>query len=420
MNVLVIGSGGREHALCWKLAQSKKLTKLFCAPGNAGINEIAECISLGNNNEIVEFSKENNIELVVVGPEQPLVDGLADVLEAAGINVFGCSKKAAQLEGSKAFTKQICKKYDIPTAAYEVFENARSAIKYVRTQNMPIVIKADGLAAGKGVIIAENHVQAEQALHEIFSGKFGAAGAKVVIEEFLTGVEASFFAVCDGKIARALGDAGDHKRAFDGDEGPNTGGMGTYSPSPFVTPEIHGRIMDEIIKPTMDAMAKEGTPFKGVLFAGLMLTADGPKLIEYNVRFGDPETQTIMLRLESDLLEVMLAAAQQNLGDISIKFTEQKALCVVMASKGYPSAYDKNTQINLPEKLDDNTNIFHAGTKSEDNKLLATGGRVLNICATANDFADAQQKAYELVEKIDWPNGFYRKDIGNKALIKLS
>lgn len=419
MNILVIGSGGREHALIWKIKQSPLVMDIYCSPGNAGIAQDAQCVALDGHAAVIDFCKAKAIDLVVVGPEVPLVEGLSDALRKADIAVFGCSQAAAQLEGSKGFTKDICAKYNIPTAAYARFDDAAKAKAYVQQQGAPIVIKADGLAAGKGVIMAETESQALAAIDEIFGGKFGAAGAEVVIEEWMHGEEASFFALCDGKTVRMLGSAQDHKRAFDGDKGPNTGGMGTYTPAPIMTESMNARVMKEIIEPTVKAMQAEGNPFQGILFAGLMITAKGPMLIEYNVRFGDPETQSLMLRLESDIVPLMLACANgEGLETCDITLSSEAAVCVVMAAKGYPDAYEKGTEIRGLEQA--GGIIFHAGTSLKDGKIVATGGRVLGVCAKAKDFETARAQAYAAVEKIDWPQGFYRKDIGWRAVKKAA
>lgn len=411
MRVLVIGGGGREHALVWKIKQSPLVKELFCSPGNAGIANEVECVSLVNHAEIIEFCRNEVIDLVVIGPEQPLVDGLSDALRRADIAVFGCSQAAAQLEASKGYTKDLCAEYDIPTAAYARFDNAKDAQQYVKQHGAPIVVKADGLAAGKGVIMAETEAQAMDAIDEIFAGKFGDAGAEVVIEEWLQGEEASFFALCDGNTVRMLGSAQDHKRAYEGDKGPNTGGMGTYSPAPIMTDEVNEQVMERIIRPTMQAMNKRGVPFQGIFFAGLMLTVQGPKLIEYNVRFGDPETQSLMLRLQSDIVPLLLACAKgEGLKEAEIVLSPDSALCVVMAAKGYPEAYEKGSVIKGLDQPD--AVIFHAGTKMQDGHYVANGGRVLNVTAIAPSFAEARQKAYKAVEGVDWPEGFYRSDIG--------
>jgi len=420
MNILVIGSGGREHALCYALQKSPTTDKIYCLPGNAGTLELAECaeIELKDFSPIAEFCKSRKIALVVVGPEGPLVEGIADFLEGKGIAVFGPSKAAAQLEGSKNFTKNLCVKYNIPTAFYQSFTDVKEAIKFIETTDKRLVVKADGLAAGKGVIIPETKAEAIEAVHEIMGGKFGAAGKCIVIEEFLEGEEASFFALSDGKTAIKFGSAQDHKRAFDGDKGLNTGGMGTYSPAPIMTEDMDARVMREIIIPTIDAMRKEGTPFKGVLFAGLMITKDGPKLIEFNARFGDPETQVLMLRLESDLAELLLAAATGKLAGKEVKLADSAAVCVVMAAKGYPGEYQRGSEIQGLEiaAKEPGAVIFHAGTKKFGDKILADGGRVLGIAASGKNVAEAREIAYRAIAKINWPEGFYRSDIGAKVI----
>jgi phosphoribosylamine---glycine ligase len=424
LNVLLIGGGGREHALAWKLKQSPLLDALFCAPGNAGIAELAEIVALdaGNHTAVARFCKDKHIDLVVIGPEAPLVAGLADDLEAQGITVFGPSRAAARLEGSKSFTKDLCTRAGIPTAGYARFSDARAARGYVAKQTLPIVIKADGLAAGKGVTIAVTMGEAEAAIDACFGGAFGAAGAEVVIEEFLRGEEASFFALVDGTKALPLATAQDHKRAFDGDQGPNTGGMGAYSPAPIMTEELCRRTMTEIIAPTVRALADAGTPFKGVLYAGLMIEDGAPKLIEYNVRFGDPECQVLMLRLKSDLLPALLATAEGRLSSITLEWSEEPALCVVMAAKGYPGAYAKGSEIKGLDATagDPDVQIFHAGTKRDGTRILADGGRVLGVTARDKDIRQAQTRAYAAIDKIDWPGGFCRRDIGWRALESVS
>lgn len=420
MNVLVIGSGGREHALAWKIAASPLVSRLYCAPGNGGIAEIAECIDLKplDFDGIVRFCRETTIDFVVVGPEDPLVNGLVDRLEREGIKSFGPSAAAARLEGSKGFTKDLCAEFGIPTAAYGRFSDASAAKAFAREKGAPIVVKADGLAAGKGVIIAETAAEAEAAIDEIFSGRFGAAGAEVVIEEFLEGEEASFFALCDGEHALALATAQDHKRVHDGDQGPNTGGMGAYSPAPVLTPDLVERVMREIIEPTVQAMKKRGTPFKGVLFAGLMITEKGPQLIEYNARFGDPETQVLMTRLNSDILPALIATHDGTLDRIALEWKDDAALTVVMAANGYPGDYRKNTEIGGLDAASrvPNVNIFHAGTRVENGRILSTGGRVLNVTATGATVAAAQEAAYRAIGLIQWPDGFCRSDIGWRAI----
>jgi phosphoribosylamine--glycine ligase len=420
MNILVIGSGGREHALCWALRKSPLCEALYCAPGNGGIAGVAACVPLSPDDfdAIIAFCRDKDIGFVVVGPEDPLVAGLVDRLDAEGIASFGPSAAAAQLEGSKGFTKDLCAEWNIPTAAYGRFSEAAPAKDFIRKKGAPIVVKADGLAAGKGVVVALTVAEAEAAVDEIFSGRFGAAGAEVVVEEFLAGEEASFFALCDGKTALPLATAQDHKRVFDGDQGPNTGGMGAYSPAPVMTPGLCARAMREIIEPTVKAMAARGAPFKGVLYAGLMLTAEGPKLIEYNARFGDPETQVLMMRLDCDLLPLLIACHDGTLASAGLRWKDEAALTVVMASNGYPGDYEKNTEIkglDLAAAVD-GVAVFHAGTKAEDGKIRATGGRVLNVTATGATVAEAQARAYRAVAKIDWPQGFCRKDIGHRAI----
>jgi phosphoribosylamine--glycine ligase len=422
MNVLLIGSGGREHALAWALAASPLLTRLYCAPGNAGIAEAATCVALdvADHAAVVRFCGENQIGFVVVGPEVPLVAGIVDDLIAAKIKVFGPSKAAAQLEGSKGFTKDLCREFSIPTGAYGRFTDARSAKAYLAAQKLPIVIKADGLAAGKGVVIAETAATAEQAVDACFAGAFGAAGAEVVIEEFLEGEEASFFALCDGEHVLPLATAQDHKRVGDGDTGPNTGGMGAYSPAPVMTPEMTRRTLDEIIGPTVRGMVARGMPFKGVLYLGVMITKDGPKLYEYNVRFGDPECQVLMMRLKSDLLAALIATADGVLDTFDLRWHDEAALTVVMAANGYPGDYAKGTEIRGLEAARKiaGVEVFHAGTRRDGDRVLATGGRVLCVTARGKTVAAAQARAYEAVRAIDWPGGFYRTDIGWRAVAR--
>ncbi|MBA4209741.1 MAG: phosphoribosylamine--glycine ligase [Parvibaculum sp.] len=420
MNILVIGSGGREHALCWAIANSPLCEKLYCAPGNGGIGQVAECVALSPNDfdAIVAFVREKEIGFVVIGPEDPLVNGLADRLDAEGIASFGPSAKAAQLEGSKGFTKDLCAEWDIPTAAYGRFSDAANAKAFIAKNGAPIVVKADGLAAGKGVIIAETMDQANEAIDDILGGRFGAAGAEVVVEEFLEGEEASFFALCDGTNVLPLATAQDHKRVFDNDQGPNTGGMGAYSPAPMMTPGLSVRVMREIVEPTVRAMRDKGMPFKGVLYAGLMITKDGPKLIEYNARFGDPECQVLMTRLDCDVLPLLMACHAGTLDKASLRWKDEVALTVVMAAEGYPGDYKKNTEIKgLTEAgAEDGVQIFHAGTKADGGRIFATGGRVLNVTATGKTTADAQARAYRAVDRIEWPEGFCRRDIGYRAI----
>ena len=420
MNILLLGSGGREHALAWKIAASPLTTKLWCAPGNAGIAQEAECVALdiSDHAAVVAFCKANKADFVVVGPEAPLVAGIVDDLEAAGFKTFGPRKDAARLEGSKGFTKDLCRAHNIPTGAYERFTAAEPAKVYARKQQTPVVIKADGLAAGKGVIIAETITEAEAAIDMMFGGGLGDAGAEVVIEEFLVGEEASFFALCDGETAIPLASAQDHKRAFDHDQGPNTGGMGAYSPAPVMSAEMTRRTMDEIVLPTVAAMRQMGAPFKGVLFAGLMITADGPKLIEYNTRFGDPECQVMMLRLMSDLVPALIASRDGQLKNFDLRWYDEAALIVVMATNGYPGNYGKGSVIgglDAAAAMDD-VQIFHAGTRAEGGRITANGGRVLGVAATGKSVREAQARAYAAVDRIDWPGGFCRRDIGYLAV----
>jgi phosphoribosylamine--glycine ligase len=422
MNVLLIGSGGREHALAWALAASPLLTKLYAAPGNPGIARHAECVPLpiADHAAVAAFCREHTIGLVVVGPEAPLVAGLADDLVAAGIKVFGPSKAAAQLEGSKGFTKDLCRDLAIPQAAYGRFRDAAAAKAFLADQTLPIVVKADGLAAGKGVVIAGTRAEAEAAIDACFAGAFGAAGSEVVIEEFLEGEEASFFALVDGKTALPLASAQDHKRVGDGDTGPNTGGMGAYAPAPVMTPDLVRRAMDEIVLPTVRGMAERGMPYTGVLYAGLMITDAGPKLIEYNCRFGDPECQVLMLRLKSDLLPALIATCDGTLAKHDLAWWDDVALTVVMAARGYPEAPEKGSEIKGLERAArvQGVEVFHAGTKVVDNRLVADGGRVLNVTARGKTVAEAQTRAYEAIGQIDWPGGFCRRDIGWRAVAR--
>ena len=420
MNVLLIGSGGREHALANALAKSPRLTKLFCAPGNPGIAAVAECVNVdtADHAAVVNFCRLMQIGLVVVGPEQPLVEGLVDSLEAAGIAAFGPSKAAAQLEGSKGFTKDLCARAKIPTGAYGRFTDREAALAYVRKHGAPIVVKADGLAAGKGVVVATTLAEAEAAIVACFDGAFGAAGAEVVVEEFLEGEEASFFALCDGSRAIALASAQDHKRVGEGDTGPNTGGMGAYSPASVVTDAVAARVMAEIVEPTVRAMAEIGAPFKGVLFAGLMIGKDGPKLIEFNTRFGDPETQVILPRVADDLLARLESCARGKLDVARVNLRPVSALTVVLAAKGYPAAPQKGGAIKGIERANalEGVVVTHAGTKRAGDDILANGGRVLNVTGFGADVREARARAYAGVAAIDFPDGFCRRDIGWRAL----
>jgi phosphoribosylamine---glycine ligase len=424
MNILLIGSGGREHALAWKLRQSPLLDRLYCAPGNGGIAAVAECVALDplDFSAITSFVREKQIGFVVVGPEAPLAAGIVDHLTAAGIKVFGPTAAAARLESSKGFTKDLCAANSIPTAAYRRFSEAAAAKDYIHARGAPIVVKADGLAAGKGVILAESVAEAEAAVDDILGGLFGQAGTSVVIEEFLQGEEASFFALVDGAYALPLVTAQDHKRVGDGDTGPNTGGMGAYSPAPVMTEALIEETMARIIRPTVAAMAKAGTPFRGVLFAGLMLTGRGPYLIEYNARFGDPECQVLMARLKSDLLPALLACADGDLNGMDLHWSDQPAVTVVMAARGYPGDYEKGEPIEGLEAAGQlpGIQIFHAGTRARDSEILSAGGRVLNITATGETLAEAVDRAYQAVARIHWPGGFFRRDIAWRALAPRS
>ena len=415
----MLGSGGREHALGWKLAQSPLCDKLWAAPGNPGIAQLAECTSLDatDHDAVIAFAKDNAIGLVVIGPEAPLVDGLADSLRAAGIDTFGPSKQAAQLEGSKGFTKELCQRAGIPTARYERCTSLEAAWGALKRFKPPFVLKADGLAAGKGVVIAETYEQAQEALGEMFDGRFGSAGSEVVIEQFLTGEEASFFALTDGTAIVPIGTAQDHKRVGEGDTGPNTGGMGAYSPAPVLTDALQAQVMREIVEPTVRTMAAEGTPYSGVLYAGLMLTKDGPQLIEYNARFGDPECQVLMMRLESDLVELMQACAQGRLAEVDApELSDDFALTVVMAAEGYPDTPKKGGRIDLGEAEADGARVFHAGTKLDGDTLTSSGGRVLNVTARGTSATEAQARAYAAVDAIDFADGFCRRDIGQREV----
>ena len=426
MKVLVVGSGGREHALCWAIKRSPLCDRLVCAPGNAGIAEVAECVAIGAEDVdgILRFAKDQGIDFVVVGPEGPLVLGLVDKLEAAGIKAFGPSAAAAELEGSKGFMKDLLAKYGVPTAFYQRFTDAEAAKAYVRQHGAPIVVKADGLAAGKGVTVARSEEEAFAAIDEaLVSGRFGSAGAEIVVEEFLDGEEVSFFALVDGTTAVPLASAQDHKAVGDGDTGPNTGGMGAYSPAPVLTPDLEAQVMREIVEPTVRGLAAEGRPFKGVLFGGLMIVrgADGqpvPKTLEFNVRFGDPECQTLMARFKSDVLAALLASRDGTLKPEDVQWHDAAALCVVMAAQGYPGDYLKNTEIKGLTEANavEGVTVFHAGTRADDGRVLATGGRVLGVTAMAPTVKEAQARAYQAVDRLDWPEGFCRRDIGWRAV----
>ncbi|MEP3422498.1 MAG: phosphoribosylamine--glycine ligase [Erythrobacter sp.] len=421
MNVLLLGSGGREHALAWKLSQSPTCDTLYAAPGNPGIGDSATCVAIDmtNHDAVIEFCKGHDVGLVVIGPEAPLVDGLADSLRAGNIPTFGPSKAAAQLEGSKGFTKDLCERARIPTGGYIRTTYLDQAVAALADYTAPYVLKADGLAAGKGVVIAQDLDEAKAALSDMFGGGFGAAGAEVVIEEFLEGEEASFFALTDGTAIMPFGTAQDHKQVGEGDVGANTGGMGAYSPAPVLTKELQARTIKEIIQPTVDTMRAEGMPYSGVLYAGLMLTKTGPQLIEYNCRFGDPECQVLMMRLNGDLVQIMLACAQGRLSEVDAGFADETALTVVMAAKGYPGTPEKGGAIDLGDAEANGAMVFHAGTKRNDNGgLIANGGRVLNVTATGANVTEAQARAYEAVDRVDFTSGFCRRDIGWKEVAR--
>jgi len=422
MNILLIGSGGREHAIANALVKSPRLRRLFIAPGNPGMAQVGELVDVeaGDHRAVTEFCRQNGVGFVVVGPEQPLIAGLVDDLLAQNILAFGPTRAAAQLEGSKGFTKDLCRAHNIPTADYGRFDNESGALAYLRGKGAPIVVKADGLAAGKGVVVAQTPEEAERAVRAMFAGAFGRSGAEVVIEEFLQGEEASFFALCDGEKALSFSTAQDHKRVGDGDTGPNTGGMGAYSPASVVTPEIEAVVLATIIEPTLRAMREMGAPYRGVLYAGLMLTAQGPKLIEYNARFGDPEAQVILPRLQDDLLDLMLAAARGALPDRAPRFSKGAALTVVLAAKNYPATPMVGTQIRALARAEDAQYVIitHAGTRLVDGNLLAAGGRVLNVTALADTVFEAQTRAYAAVDLIDWPGGFCRRDIGWREIAR--
>ena len=420
MNILILGSGGREHALAWAVKQNPKCDALYAAPGNAGMAAHATCVALNpeKSADILSFVQENNISFVIVGPEAPLAVGVADYLRDAGVLTFGPSKAAARLEASKSFTKEICDAANAPTATYGHFHDAESAKAYVRKQGAPIVVKADGLAAGKGVIVAMDLETALSAIDDMFSGTYGGAGAEVVIEEFMEGEEASYFILCDGKNVLPVGTAQDHKRVGDGDTGPNTGGMGAYSPAPVLTDEIAERALNEIVRPTVTEMERRGTPYQGVLYAGLMIKDGAARLVEYNVRFGDPECQVLMMRLGAQALDLMLATAEGRLDTAKVNWADDHAMTVVMAANGYPGSYDKGDVIEGLDTLADDSfhKCFHAGTKADGDITVANGGRVLNITTRGDTLKEAQERAYSELDKVDWDGGFYRRDIGWRAL----
>jgi len=417
MKILVVGSGGREHAICWKIAQSKKVEKIYCAPGNAGIAEYAECVNIGamELEKLADFAQEKQIDLTVIGMDDPLVAGVVDVFEARGLKVFGPRKNAAILEGSKAFSKDLMKKYNIPTAAYEVFNSPEAALAYLETAKLPIVLKADGLALGKGVLICNTLEEAKDGVKSLMTDKqFGSAGDRIVIEEFMTGREVSVLSFVDGKTIRIMTSAQDHKRAKDGDQGLNTGGMGTFSPSPFYTKEVDEFCKKYIYQATVDAMAAEGREFKGIIFFGLMLTPNGPRVLEYNARFGDPETQVVLPRMKNDIVEVFEACVDGTLDQVELDFADNAAVCVVLASDGYPEKYDKGFEITGFENFKDKDGyyVFHAGTKFNDGKIVTNGGRVLGVTALGTDLKDARANAYKATEWIDFANKYKRNDIG--------
>ena len=418
MNILILGSGGREHALAWAVLQNPKCDRLIVAPGNAGIAQIAECAALDilDGSAVTTFADEESVDFVIVGPEAPLAAGVSDALTAAGIAVFGPSAAAAKLEASKAFTKEICAAVNAPTAAYGRFDDLEAARAYLADQPLPIVIKADGLAAGKGVTVAATIEEAEGALTDIFGGVHGKA--EVVIEAFLRGEEASFFCLVDGETVLPFGTAQDHKRVGDGDTGPNTGGMGAYSPAPVMTPQVEARALDEIVRPTMIEMVRRGTPMRGVLFVGLMIEDGAPSLVEYNVRFGDPECQCLMMRLGGQVLDLLLACAEGRLDGAQVHWADDHAICIVMAAQGYPGAYAKGTAIGGLDALpaDSRNMVFHAGTALADGRMVANGGRVLGVTTRGDDLSDARDRAYAVVDAVDWPEGFCRRDIGWRAL----
>ncbi len=418
MKVGVIGNGGREHALCFSLKNSDKIKQIFCFPGNAGTNSIATNVDIDTNDfeELKDFIIDNNIDFVIIGPEKPLVDGIVDYLEKFNIRVFGPNKIASKLEGSKIFTKKICEKYKIPTAKFGIFSDSKKALKFLKNCNFPIVIKADGLAAGKGVYISENYTEASEAVYEIFDGKFGKA-ENLLIEEFLIGEEMSFFIISDGKNYRMFGTAQDHKRVFEGDKGKNTGGMGAYSPSRLETSELNAKIIKNIIEPTLKGLRELNCEYKGFLYAGLMIINNEPFLIEYNVRMGDPECQTLLPKLKTDLSTIINKCIEQKLNEIDIEWHDDKSICIVLCSKGYPDSYQNNVLLNLEKiKLKKNQYIFHAGTKLLEDKILSNGGRVLNVVTRSSDFKFARKDTLNLLNKIDWKNGFFRKDIGYKVI----
>ena len=424
MKVLMVGGGGREHALVWKIGQSPKVTKIYCAPGNAGISEQATIVSIKANdlNRLLQFALKEGIDLTVVGPEEPLTKGIVDLFESKGLTIFGSTQKAAELEGSKAFAKEMMKKYHIPTASYEIFEDQKEAKNYIQKQGAPIVVKADGLAAGKGVMVCKTVEEAFQSVERIMVDKiFGEAGNRVVIEEYLVGEEASYIAFTDGKAILPMASSQDHKAIFDGDEGPNTGGMGAYSPAPVVTDQVHEKIMEKVMRPLIQGMGEEGRPYKGVLYAGLMIHDNHPKVLEFNARFGDPETQPVLMRMKGDIVPILEACIKGNLSQYQIEWDSRASVCVVMASKGYPGDYERGKAIKGLEEVSrmKDVFVFHAGTALKDGQMVTNGGRVLGVTGLGEDIPKAIEKTYEAVKKISWDGVHYRKDIGRKALLSL-
>ena len=423
MKVLVVGGGGREHALVWKIAQSPKVSKIYCAPGNAGISEQATLVPIKANdlNGLLNFASQEKIDLTIVGPEEPLTKGIVDLFESKGLMIFGASKRAAELEGSKAFAKEMMKKYRIPTSSYEIFDDPRKAKDYIRAQGAPIVVKADGLAAGKGVVVCKTVEEALRSVDQIMVEKiFGDAGNRVVVEDYLVGEEASYIAFTDGKAILSMASSQDHKQVFDGDQGPNTGGMGAYSPAPVVTDEVHEKIIEKILRPIIQGMGEEGRPYKGVLYAGLMIHEDHPRVLEFNARFGDPETQPVLMRMKGDIIPILVACIEGNLSRYKIEWDNRAAVCVVMASKGYPGDYEKGKPISGLEEISqmEDVFVFHAGTALRDGQMSTNGGRVLGVTGLGKDIPRAIERTYQAVQKISWEGVHYRKDIGQRALCR--
>ena len=424
MKVLVVGGGGREHALVWKIAQSPRVTKIYCAPGNAGISEQATIVPIKANdlNGLLEFALKEEIDLTIVGPEEPLTKGIVDLFESKGLSIFGSNQRAAKIEGSKAFAKEMMKKYCIPTASYEIFDDHKEAIAYIRRHGTPIVVKADGLAAGKGVIVCKTVEEAIQSVERIMVDKiFGEAGNRVVVEECLVGEEASYIAFTDGKVILPMASSQDHKPIFDRDEGPNTGGMGAYSPAPVVTDQVHEKILERILRPIIQGMGEEGRPYKGVLYAGLMIHDGHPEALEFNARFGDPETQPVLMRMKGDIIPILEACIKGNLSQYQIEWESRASVCVVMASKGYPGDYEKGKTIHGLKEVSQMKDVFvfHAGTDIKDGQIITNGGRVLGVTGLGEDISRAIEKTYRAVKKISWDGVHYRRDIGQKALRQL-